>query len=112
MQTDSSDLNPDQQALSRSRRSLLQEMSAQDFNQWRNQPMTRAFLQHLEDRVSYLREGASDLVEMGRLSDRAEILDHRPGVIQGRLNTLRDLIGLKHTDIQDFYAETDPQTQD
>lgn len=78
--------------------SLLLEMSEQEFNLWKNNPVTRAYLGFLLDEVEAFRTTAMDLLEAGQLNGRADEL-------KGRILTLRELATLKLSDIHGFYRQ-------
>lgn len=77
-----------------SHRSLLLAMQDQEFNQWRHNPITAAYLQFLDDQRANLREAGLDILEMGR---------DLPSDWRGRVLTLSELYELKLETIQEFY---------
>lgn len=83
---------------------LLLQMSVQEFQLWRHNPITAAYLSYLADQVEAFRTAAADLLESGNL-------DH-PDVIRGRLLTLRELQHLSLDDIHNFYRHEDTEEND
>lgn len=78
---------------------LLLGLSEQEFQLWRHNPITAAYLRYLGDQIEAFRTAAADLLEAGNL-DRSD-------VIRGRLLTLRELENLSLGDIQNFYRRED-----
>jgi hypothetical protein len=82
--------------------SLLLELSDQDYNLWRHQPITAAYLQHLSDQIEAFRTSASDLLEEGRLLPQE-------GELRGRLLMLRELQSLSLEHIKNFYRQEETE---
>ena len=78
---------------------LLLGLSEQEFQLWRHNPITAAYLRYLGDQIEAFRTAAADLLEAGNL-DRSD-------VIRGRLLTLRELQNLSLDDVQNFYRHED-----
>lgn len=78
---------------------LLLGLSEQEFQLWRHNPITAAYLRYLGDQIEAFRTAAADLLEAGNL-DRSD-------VIRGRLLTLRELQNLSLDDVQNFYRQED-----
>lgn len=79
-------------------------MEDQEFNLWRHNPVTAAYLQYLADLRAALRTAASDLLEAGNLD--------KPDVIRGRLLILQELHDLTLADIHGFYRHEDTEGND
>ncbi len=86
-------------------RRLVLEMSETEFNQWRHHPVTAEYLRFLADQADNFRAAAADLWELGRLSDSNPDPNVNSSVLRGRMMTLRELHGLKLSDMQDFYRQ-------
>ena len=78
---------------------LLLGLSEEEFQLWRHNPITAAYLRYLGDQIEAFRTAAADLLEAGNL-DRSD-------VIRGRLLTLRELQNLSLDDVQNFYRHED-----
>ena len=81
---------------------LFLEMSEQEFQLWRHNPITAGYLQYLGDQVEAFRTAAADLLEAGRLTPQADEL-------RGRLLILRELHNLTLDDIRGFYRQEEPE---
>jgi len=78
---------------------LLLELSEQEYQLWRHNPITSAYLRFLGDQMDNFRTAAADLLEAGNLV--------APGsdVLRGRILTLRELKDLALDDIKNFYRQ-------
>lgn len=81
---------------------LLLELSEQSFNLWRHNPITAAYLAYLGDQVEAFRTAAADLLELGTLSNQADVL-------RGRILTLRELHDLELGHIHNFYRKQETE---
>ena len=79
---------------------LLLGLSEEEFQLWRHNPITAAYLRYLGDQVEAFRTAAMDLLEAGKLAPQSD-------VIRGRLLTLRELENLSLGDVQNFYRQED-----
>jgi hypothetical protein len=77
---------------------LLLGLSEQEFQLFRHNPITAAYLLYLGDQVDAFRTAVGDLLEAGQLDRQAD-------VIRGRLLTLRELQNLALDDIRNFYRQ-------
>lgn len=77
---------------------LLLQMSDQEYNLWRHNPVTAAYLQYLGEQAEAFRTAAADLLEAGNLSAQADVL-------RGRILTLKELKDLSLDDIKNFYRK-------
>lgn len=77
---------------------LLLGLSEQEYQLWRHNPITAAYLLYLDDLAKSFREAAADLLEAGQLMPQAE-------VIRGRLLTLRELNTLSLDALQRLYRQ-------
>lgn len=84
---------------------LLLELSEQEFQQWRHNPITAAYLRYLGDLTETFRTSAADLLEAGTLAPQSD-------VIRGRLLTLRELHLLSLEDIHNFYRQEEKVEDD
>ena len=81
---------------------LLLGLSEQEFNLWRHNPLTSAYLSYLGDQIEAFRTAAADLLEQGNLEPQADVL-------RGRLLTLRELQTLTLPDIHNFYRNEETE---
>jgi hypothetical protein len=95
-------LGPDSEA--EAKRQILMTMSEMDYQSWRHNPITAAYLQYLEDIISRWRELAADLLEAGAFLTHDSHEDRNPDVVRGKLLMARQLHGLTHQDIRGFYG--------
>lgn len=85
--------------------SLLLGLTEQEFQLWRHNPITAAYLLYLNDQAEAFRTAAADLLESGALAQQAD-------VIRGRLLVLRELHTLSLDVIQNFYRHEDTEGND
>jgi len=85
--------------------SLLMGLSEQEYNLWRQNPITAAYLEYLKDQADAFRAAAADLLEAGNLAPQADM-------IRGRILTLRELQTLSLGVIQNFYRQADNEEVD
>lgn len=88
---------------------IFEELSQQSFGQWKNSPVTKAYLQFLEDQTTVFREAALDLFESGLLDPQNPNPNSNANVIRGRLMTLRELQALELDAIQTFYQQSEEE---
>ena len=84
---------------------LLLGLSEQEFQLFRHNPITAAYLLYLGDQVDAFRTAVGDLLEAGQLDRQAD-------VIRGRLLTLRELQNLALDDIRNFYRQEGTEEND
>ena len=84
---------------------LLLGVSEQEYQLWRHNPITAAYLLYLGDQAEAFRTAAADLLEAGHLLPQAD-------TIRGRLLTLRELQNLSLDAIQNFYRQEDTAGND
>ena len=84
---------------------LLLGLSEQEFQLFRHNPITAAYLLYLGDQVDAFRTAVGDLLEAGQLDRQAD-------VIRGRLLTLRELQNLALDDIRNFYRQPETEGND
>ena len=84
---------------------LIIALSEQEYNLWRHNPITAAYLLYLGDQADAFRTAAADLLEAGNLMPQAD-------TIRGRILTLRELQTLSLGDIQNFYRQEDTAGND
>lgn len=84
---------------------LLLELTEQEFNLWRHNPITAAYLSYLGDQVEAFRIAAMDLLEAGALAPQSD-------VIRGRILSLRELQTLSLGAIQNFYRQEGTEGKD
>jgi hypothetical protein len=79
---------------------LFLHVGETEFQQWRHNPLSAAFLVFLADQAANFRQAAMDLWEAGRLGQESDVL-------RGRVMTLEEIGNLKLEAIQDFYRNED-----
>ena len=79
---------------------MLTALSEQEYNLWRHNPITSAYLLYLGDQAEAFRTAAADLLEAGTLAPQAD-------TIRGRILTLRELQTLSLDVMQNFYRHED-----
>jgi hypothetical protein len=82
--------------------SLLLELSEQDYNLWRHNPITAAYLLHLGDQLEAFRTATADLLEANKLLPQE-------GELRGRILTLRELQSLSLEHIKNFYRQEESE---
>ncbi len=87
-------------------------MREQEFRLWQHEPITRAFLQYLDDQVANWRELAADIVEIGGFTAGDRLEGRNPDVVRGKIVALKELRRLTLAEIQDFYREATRDSQD
>ena len=84
---------------------LLTALSDQEYQLWRHNPITDAYLKYLADQAEAFRTAAADLLESGNLAQQADM-------IRGRILTLRELQTLSLGVIQNFYRHEETEGND
>ena len=84
---------------------LIMDLSEQEYNLWRHNPITATYLEYLKDQADAFRTAAADLLEAGNLAPQADM-------IRGRILTLRELQTLSLGVIQNFYRQEDTEEVD
>lgn len=96
---------------------ILLEIGPQDFAQWQHNPITKGFLQFMDDTIAEWRSVAADALEAGLLNDSNVYEDSNIGVLRGKLVAMRMLRGITLEGIQGFYGqepavEAEPESDD
>ena len=60
---------------------LLMDLGPEEWQRWRHNPVTAAFLQYLRDRLKLCRENAAAMVELGLYDVNAQVPDRNPNVM-------------------------------
>ena len=84
---------------------FLISLSEQEYQLWRHNPITAAYLNYLGDQLTAFRTAAADLLEAGKLEPGADVL-------RGQILTLRELHDLQLSDIRGFYRQEDTEGKD
>ena len=92
--------------------SLFLEIGDQEFRLWQHNPITAAFFAYLEHRIASSRDVAADLVEVGGFVAGARPELQNIDVVRGQIVCLRALHGITLSDIQGFYGQEQPDSQD
>lgn len=85
--------------------SILLEIGKQEFAQWQHNPITKGFLQFMEDQVESWRELVADVVELGAYEKGAAHEDRNLEVVRGKIIAMRQLRGITLEGIQGFYGQ-------
>ena len=96
------------------RRRLMLGLSETEFAQWTHSPITRAFLQYLDDQVENWLEQAMAVFLAGNFVPGAARQDQNPEVVRGRILAVQELRRINIADIQGFYEaqQTPEDSQD
>lgn len=91
-------------------KSLFLEIKDADFQMWRHNPITSAYLRFLDDQAANFRNAAADLFEAGQLdTTRTDALN--ANVIRGRILALRELHALTLEELQGFYRQDEGENE-
>lgn len=86
-------------------RALFESMSEEEWNQWRHNPITRAYLRFIADQMENFRRQAAWMVENGVFDVTSSQQNRNPHVVRGMLLAMGQLQGLSVKDIQAFYRD-------
>ena len=86
-------------------RALFEEMSEEEWQQWRHNPITRAYLRFLEDQAAQFRVQAAWMIENGVFDVTSQLEGRNPHVIRGKLLLLGELQRLTVEVIKQFYRD-------
>lgn len=83
---------------------LSNDISKQDFDDWRNNAVTESFFQYLDDSAEFIKEQWEDgiFATDGGMADTAA---------RANLQTLRQLRNLDWATIEDFYNVSKPEVE-
>ena len=100
---------PTPEAVAEAKRELVFEIDETQFQMWRHEPITAAFLQFLADQLQVWRELAGHCVEHGYFHAHDSNEDRNPDVVRGKIIAFRDLHQIDLEGIQRFYRQDEPE---
>jgi hypothetical protein len=98
---------PSVERVAETKRELIFEIDETQFQLWRHERISAAFLQFVEDQIAEFRELAAICVEHGYFTRGDAHEDRNPDVVRGKIIALKQLHNLSLMDIQRFYKPDD-----